>query len=127
MADAYNKFAKNTAGTLVGNWQEERELRDLTGHGRNFPINHVPRHQGDPVYMRNRDGTETRIHGTECMVDSKNTINYEYGKSSNPADNLPRVGMREQLLKRQIEEEILNEVVEKHRKKVGVSTAKERV
>ena len=31
---AYNKFSKNGHGTLVGNWQEERELRDFTGEGR---------------------------------------------------------------------------------------------
>ena len=98
MADAYNKFAKQTAGTLVGNWQEERELRDLTGHGRNYPINHVPRHQGDPEYTRNRDGTERRIHGTEHPIDTMNTFNYEYGKSTNPADSLPKIGKREQLL-----------------------------
>ena len=113
MADAYNKFAKQTAGTLVGNWQEERELRDLTGHGRNYPINHVPRHQGDPEYTRNRDGTERRIHGTEHPIDTMNTFNYEYGKSTNPADSLPKIGKREQLLAQKIQEEIIKEQQEK--------------
>ena len=32
---AYNKFpARGGHGTLVGNWQEERDLRDFTGEGR---------------------------------------------------------------------------------------------
>lgn len=32
---AYNKFrGKSGHGTLVGNWQEERDLRDFTGEGR---------------------------------------------------------------------------------------------
>ena len=32
---AYNKHrGKNGHGTLVANWQEERDLRDFTGEGR---------------------------------------------------------------------------------------------
>lgn len=113
MADAYNKFTKQAAGTLVGNWQEERELRELTGHGRNYPINHVPRVQGDPAYTRPRDGTDKRINGVDYPLDTLNTFNYEYGKAVNPADSLPRVGKREQLLKSQIYDEILKEQQEK--------------
>jgi hypothetical protein len=113
MADAFNKFTKLGQGTLVGNWQEERELRELTGHGRNYPINHVPRVQGEPVYMRSRDGTDTRIHGTDHPLDTLNTFNYEYGKSTNPADNLSKIGRREQLLKSQLFEEISKEQQEK--------------
>ena len=30
----YNKFTKKTQGTLVGNWNEERSLREFTGVGR---------------------------------------------------------------------------------------------
>lgn len=30
----YNKFTTNGKGTLVGNWAEERTLRDFTGVGR---------------------------------------------------------------------------------------------
>lgn len=109
MADAFNKFAKEAAGTLVGNWQEERELRELTGHGRNYPINHVPRVQGDPVYTRARDGTDKRINGVDYPLETLNTFNYEYGKAVNPADSLPKVGKREQLLKSQINEIISKE------------------
>lgn len=31
---AYNKHTKGGHGTLVGNWQEERDLRNFTGEGR---------------------------------------------------------------------------------------------
>ena len=32
---AFNKFRGKTGhGTLIGNWQEERDLRDFTGEGR---------------------------------------------------------------------------------------------
>ena len=113
MADAFNKFAKESAGTLVGNWQEERELRDLTGFGRQYPISHVPRHQGEPEYTRNRDGTDRRINGVDHPVDSLTSHNSEYGKSSNPADSIPRVGRREQLLAQQIHESIQREMQEK--------------
>jgi len=30
----YNKQLRQGKGTLVGNWQEERSLRDFTGEGR---------------------------------------------------------------------------------------------
>jgi hypothetical protein len=30
----YNKFTKSGKGTLVGNWAEERALREFTGVGR---------------------------------------------------------------------------------------------
>lgn len=113
MADAYNKYTKQTAGTLVGNWQEERELRDLTGHGRSYPTQHVPYRNGDPTFMREREGTETRIHGTEHPLDTLNTFNYEYGKATNPADNLPKLGKREQLLASQIYNEVHQEHLEK--------------
>ena len=113
MADAFNKFAKESAGTLVGNWQEERELRDLTGFGRHYPIWHVPRHQGDPEYTRNRDGTDRRINGVDYPLSSLASHNSEYGKSSNPADSIPRLGRREQLLAQQIHESIQHEVRQK--------------
>ena len=30
----YNKFTKTAQGTLVGNWNEERSMREFTGVGR---------------------------------------------------------------------------------------------
>eukprot|EP00403_Amphidinium_massartii_P009835 CAMPEP_0178426764 /NCGR_PEP_ID=MMETSP0689_2-20121128/29400_1 /TAXON_ID=160604 /ORGANISM="Amphidinium massartii, Strain CS-259" /LENGTH=465 /DNA_ID=CAMNT_0020048455 /DNA_START=59 /DNA_END=1456 /DNA_ORIENTATION=+ len=41
--DAFNKYTKEGAGTLVGNWFEERSIRDATGEGRTVPQRHIPR------------------------------------------------------------------------------------
>lgn len=43
--DAYNKNLTDgtRAGTLVGNWFEERVIRDATGEGRSVPQRHIPR------------------------------------------------------------------------------------
>lgn len=43
----FNKSTHNGKGTLVGNWQEERELRDGTGHGRTIPKEHLAKKHGD--------------------------------------------------------------------------------
>lgn len=41
--DAYNKYVNEGPGTLVGNWFEERSIRDVTGEGRTVPQRHIPR------------------------------------------------------------------------------------
>jgi hypothetical protein len=42
--DAYNKRHQGPhAGTLIGNWSEERTLRDATGEGRTVPQRHLKR------------------------------------------------------------------------------------
>jgi len=41
--DAYNKFLQEGAGTLIGNWLEERSIREATGEGRTVPQRHIPR------------------------------------------------------------------------------------
>lgn len=44
--DAYNKYLGadgSRAGTLIGNWFEERGLRESTGEGRSVPQRHIPR------------------------------------------------------------------------------------
>jgi len=43
--DAYNKFLTDPGrgGTLVGNWFEERSIREATGEGRTVPQRHIPR------------------------------------------------------------------------------------
>jgi len=43
--DAYNKFLTDPGrgGTLVGNWFEERSIREATGEGRSIPQRHIPR------------------------------------------------------------------------------------
>mmetsp|Transcript_51607 Transcript_51607/g.81970 ORF Transcript_51607/g.81970 Transcript_51607/m.81970 type:complete len:466 (-) Transcript_51607:209-1606(-) len=43
--DAYNKYLTEPgrSGTLVGNWFEERSIREATGEGRSVPQRHIPR------------------------------------------------------------------------------------
>mmetsp|Transcript_54684 Transcript_54684/g.127913 ORF Transcript_54684/g.127913 Transcript_54684/m.127913 type:complete len:466 (-) Transcript_54684:82-1479(-) len=41
--DAYNKYTKEGVGTLIGNWYEERSIRDATGESRTVPQRHIPR------------------------------------------------------------------------------------
>jgi len=43
--DAFNKHncENGTGGTLIGNWSEERSIRDATGEGRTVPQRHIPR------------------------------------------------------------------------------------
>lgn len=39
----YNKSNDAGKGTLVGNWYEERSLRDFTGVGRSIVKEHIPK------------------------------------------------------------------------------------
>jgi hypothetical protein len=39
----FNKYGGKTHGTLVGNWEEERELKDFTGTSRSIAKQHVPK------------------------------------------------------------------------------------
>merc|ERR1719498_1601329 len=43
--DAYNKYLSDPTrgGTLIGNWFEERSIREATGEGRTVPQRHIPR------------------------------------------------------------------------------------
>lgn len=43
--DAYNKYLTESgrSGTLIGNWFEERVIREATGEGRSVPQRHIPR------------------------------------------------------------------------------------
>lgn len=111
MADSYNKTASSGPGTLVENWFEERHLRDMTGHSRNYPMSHVSKTKEGPVFQRPREGTEVRVLGTGDSQ-TMSTFNYEYGRSKNPADSLRKMGRREQLFL----EQIRGEVLEDHRK-----------
>lgn len=43
---AYNKYTQNGNGSLVGNWNEERSLREFTGVGRRVVNEHIPKRLG---------------------------------------------------------------------------------
>jgi hypothetical protein len=108
MGDAYNKHTKQGAGTLEGNWYEERVMRELTGHGRSAVLEHVPYRDGEPVYRKPRDGTDVRLHG-EPNEDLLLGTNHLYGTAKNPADGFRRQGRREQEFLNKITEEVLAE------------------
>jgi hypothetical protein len=40
---SYNKFTAKGKGTLVGNWAEERALREFSGVGRTIMREHIPK------------------------------------------------------------------------------------
>jgi hypothetical protein len=75
--DAYNKFLapeQNRAGTLIGNWSEERAIRDATGEGRSIPQRHIPRRdllkdwtKTAPGGGRKQDNTFERTYGPKCF------------------------------------------------------------
>ncbi|CDW88912.1 UNKNOWN [Stylonychia lemnae] len=93
----YNKGLSKGKGTLMGNWYEERSLRDFTGVGRTIIREHIPkRHLNfeEPIITEKKfDITHDRIYG-ERKDQLMYTENFYYGKSKNPADNLPRVGRK---------------------------------
>jgi len=67
----YNKLKEGKAaggGTLIGNWQEERDLRDFTGVGRSVIREHIPKKHLDfenPINTTGKrfDNTVDRIYG----------------------------------------------------------------
>ena len=109
----FNKSTYNGNGTLIGNWQEERDLRSFTGHGRTVPREHIPKKHGDLenpiVHDKKFDSTYDRIHGkTDAQL--MNTINHDYGKARNPANDLAQVGSRTLSREQQIQMEVLEEM-----------------
>lgn len=97
---AYNKIGatKKHNGTLIGNWQEERELRDFTGEGRTIVREHIPKKHLDfenPIRGKNFDNTSVRIYG-EAKPEIMNTNNAEYGVGKNRADGIAKIGRKTQ-------------------------------
>lgn len=77
--DAYNKsvmtVCPGAAGTLIGNWSEERVLRDSCGEGRSVPQRHMPRSglltdwtKVPSCGPRKQDNTFERVYGPKAHV-----------------------------------------------------------
>mmetsp|Transcript_7079 Transcript_7079/g.12183 ORF Transcript_7079/g.12183 Transcript_7079/m.12183 type:complete len:467 (-) Transcript_7079:92-1492(-) len=75
--DAYNKFLDTSerAGTLIGNWFEERSIREATGEGRSVPQRHIPRSglltdwtKVPSTGPRKQDNTFERIYGPKVFL-----------------------------------------------------------
>jgi len=112
----YNKFGAKAHGTLVGNWEEERELKDFTGVRRTIPKQHIPKKHLDFESTISRgfkeDVTYDRIHGERVNTDF-HTEAWHVGKGKNKADLLPNKGKRTANLEREIQEEVLRELKHK--------------
>lgn len=75
--DAYNKYLDTSerAGTLIGNWFEERSIREATGEGRSVPQRHIPRSgllkdwtKVPSSGPRKQDNTFERIYGPKVFL-----------------------------------------------------------
>lgn len=71
--DAYNKYTSGGHGSLIGNWLEERAIRDATGEGRTVPQRHIPRSgllkdftKKPSAGPRKQDNTFERVYGPEA-------------------------------------------------------------
>ncbi len=117
-SNIFNKHLPEGKGTLDGNWYEERALRDFTGVGRTIIREHIPKRCGnleEPIYNDKKfDNTLDRIHGVR-RDEIMQSENYMYGRSKNPADELPQVGKRTMLMEREIQQKVLQELAEKER------------
>lgn len=112
----YNKFGAKAHGTLVGNWQEERELKDFTGVPRTIPKQHIPKKHLDfenPITATvERDDTKARIYGEETQTLFKSENN-GYGRGFNKAETLPTKGKKTKTIEQEIEQQVLQEMKEK--------------
>lgn len=109
--EAYNKAGTHeTHGTLIGNWHEEAQLKEETGQSRlHFP-KHIPKSHKQlfdetkitpPSSSHTTKSTAQRIFGQDTSVRFA-PANAEYGKSSNPAEKLPKIGKKTDLLTKQV-------------------------
>lgn len=109
----FNKFTGKAKGTLIGNWEEERELKDFTGTSRSIPKQHVPKKHLDfntPINnIFPNDVTHERIHGEKVQADFHSET-WGIGKGKNKADTLPVRGKRTAELEREIQNKILQEL-----------------
>jgi hypothetical protein len=89
---SFNKFTSQGKGTLIGNWAEERSMREFTGVGRTIVREHIPKRHLDfenPIKTdKVFDNTHNRIYG-ERLETPMVTETYYIGKSVNPADFVP--------------------------------------
>jgi len=110
---AFNKYSKSGHGTLVGNWLEERELRDFTGQGRTITKEHIPKRHHDfenPIHTdKVFDNTSNRIYG-ESKPEIMTTNNTEYGTAKSSTAGIARIGRKTDLMEREIAHQVAREM-----------------
>lgn len=111
--DYYNTKLNQGKGTLIGNWYEERSLREFTGVGRTIVKDHIPKRHLDfenPItHGKAFDNTYDRINGVtrqEAMISE----NHGYGTQKNAADNVTKVGRKTQNFEREIQRKVAQEM-----------------
>lgn len=120
--DAFNKNILNDAGeegagTLIGNWAEERVLREATGEGRTVPQRHVPRSgllqdfTKTPSVYKKGDDTFNRVYGPKSNHNPE-PASRTIGAPDRHAGKIAHVGPLEQTLKAGRTELAENEVQE---------------
>lgn len=121
------RFNKNHggkgAGTLIGNWQEEREMRDFTGVGRSVIRGHIPKKHLDfenPINTNMKfDDTVKRIYGEEDQQVFF-TNNTSYGTAKSSTEGISKIGRkeaaREAQIRQQVNEEMQQRAAEEHKK-----------
>jgi len=126
--DAYNKYVGDGPGTMVGNWSEERALRDATGEGRTLPQRHLPRSCLLKDFTRVATASTRRTDDTfeRCYGPNRSTTYVPMSKTIGAGEEdltgesrialqlqadrrVERVGMR-----RVLDEAAMQEVAEKH-------------
>ena len=73
---------------------------------------HIPKRHLDfenPIKGKNFDNTSVRIYG-EAKPEIMNTNNTEYGVGRNPADGIAKVGRKTQMLEKEIEAQVAQEM-----------------
>jgi hypothetical protein len=86
------KRIKIKKGTLIGNWKEERDIKEATGVSRKIPGHHIPKKRQDlflkpteevPLFKhpREEENTRERCLGYPIEV-PKNTTNQTYGSGN---------------------------------------------
>lgn len=112
----FNKFEGKAHGTLVGNWQEERALKDFTGTSRTIPKSHIPKKHLDfetnISRSYNEDRTHDRIHGERKALELESE-SHGYGRGKNKAETLPKVGKKTAQMEQEIRDQVLRELKEK--------------
>ncbi|CAE7231304.1 hypothetical protein AK812_SmicGene16765 [Symbiodinium microadriaticum] len=97
--DAYNTKLQPGAGagTLIGNWFEERILRDSSGEGRTVPQRHVPRSgllkdwTKVPTVPRKGDDTFDRVYGPKSSLQWE-AASHMIGKGDDSTPTILREG-----------------------------------
>mmetsp|Transcript_87427 Transcript_87427/g.182960 ORF Transcript_87427/g.182960 Transcript_87427/m.182960 type:complete len:451 (-) Transcript_87427:91-1443(-) len=106
--DAYNKNIYRDAGptghgTLIGNWAEERVLREATGEGRSIPQRHIPRSGLLQDFtktistVKKGDDTFNRVYGPKSE-DEWNPASRTIGAPDKHAGKITHTGPKETVL-----------------------------